>query len=531
MIVQVRDSSNSIKEINMDKNLLVSLNKFLHIYPSDLNFGVITSDFYLERIKAYGSSFDTIDLSNSNIKSIENIEVIPFGYTGTVRVIDLSNNDIREIELDTILNLFTNSRIILLNLLGNPLSEETRLRLMYIDLYLNQASFANTVNKFNILYKHFTELDPVICLLLKRKDLISRKKFSELSKSSNLPARALKQLEMSIIEKIDRIEINPSDESLYKLFYKNQFVTSLKGISALKNVKYIKLGNQSLFNYDSHLDRFFLPNLQTLDLSMNPYLSSVPNFSECSELKYLYLNNTRFSRLDWIINLAKLVRLNVAYCKNSEEITDSEFMTFIRNSENLKYFNAEGCGLTISFNPTTLLNLAIESINIKKNSTTISFGNSTLEFSSKVRYIDFSNTLLDNDSATTSNIRIKATKAKVVKLNNLTYDKMDHLEFNSMSKLERLELENSQISSINEIVFTDGIPRNLKLLNLKDNQITSFKEDKIFFNHNLVIDLRGNPLDRASQIYLSKLNNMQNAPTVMFDENLIYTARLGAIVR
>jgi len=456
-----------------DKNLRKALNKNLGLFP--INFVKPTPEEYLKKILRREKNI-SFNFSNYNISSLEGLLEIEWNKTSRDMkiIMNFSDNNFSSIDVIESLCKMRNFHIILNNI---SLSDYDKYKLTLIQNY----------NKNSII--EFDNLCPIEDKAFLRELNYIKKNHEKFLYISNSHFNSLKKLFSSEeTEEALRKKITLND--IYFMNFSNKKIQNLKGIENLDNLREFNLSNNFLFNYEN--EKIILnSNIKSINLSNNPYLSELPNFTNCIDLEKLVIDNTRFYKSEQIIGLKKLKKINV----ENTEITDNTFINKVLRNNNLIDANFSGIPNSeiLELNRIELngsLNRLILK-NISPISVSIDFDNFYLE---NLRELNFSGNYLSN-----SILDLSATN-----IQNLILSNMSSLTKIILPPTIKVFVANkNDITNFSDVITTGN--SNLKLVSLRDCNISDIREDELFrLNKNCIYDIRNNPLKKSVQKMLEK---------------------------
>lgn len=352
-----------------DPSLRIEINRFLDFIPTlisspsldEINFQLkAKKDLLSEKEKTIYLNF-----SNKKIKDLDNffdIEWRNLSYKNKKIIFDFSNNEIQYIDLKELFNFLKQNIDIIeyINLSNNPIlnSLETQFILNVLISHFRKKIFVFD-NKIMAI-----EDDELYNLLSSNYEkIILSYQYNSFIEKFNNHYNSL-YFDNSINLKYNFIELfNVFNFSL------NKNIHNLKGIDLNLNAYKINFAGCNLFNFENH--NLILNNLKllTLNLSYNPYLKYIPNFSKCISLKSILLNDTRVDDtiLDYFENIKNLKRLNLS----NTEITNVTKLNQIKNNNKyLKYLNLKNCNL-ISNNDNLLSVSKLKYVNLENTGAVI----------------------------------------------------------------------------------------------------------------------------------------------------------------
>lgn len=385
--------------------------------------------------------------------------------------------------------------------------------------YLESISFdSNSLKHFNYDFDNgFSQLKS---LSIKQNFLDYFEIKSEKIKSLNAADNLLTKLNESMFN-LKNLEIlnvsgNPIEEFNFPLMNK---------ISIL----YLSVRNLSKNTFKSlkNLEKIYV--LQSSTENMNSLWLDEDTFCQLDNLKVLSISdvNLQMRKLNCLQNL---IELNLSYCNINGKIDE----TFLGNANQLERLILEGNNIT-EINFKNMSKLEYFSLIINKVST---FSNETLKSFPNLKTIALSGNRFSDElllrigylrkleifSATVNRFtKIEPLFFKgnlMLKIIHLGYNKIEHIEFGDLDKLESLDLNQNQIKTIKEKSFSTL--KNLKYLKLDINFINYIEPKSFDFNQNLInINLKINFLtqipDLSKLVYLNELELSSNFINKIFD--------------
>ena len=263
------------------------------------------------------------------------------------------------------------------------------------------------------------------------------------------------------IRRSDNFYSGPIDENYLAQadsisYYKKSVISTITGLEYCKNLKYLDLSNQDLYEISSLST---LTGIEHLNLFNNPRVEYLSPLTNLTSMKYLNLESCEMTDVKYIENMKSLSYLNLI---SRKDLTDIPPIKDFTKLEVLKISSAPIKNISFIINMPNIKVLWLRGTDIKDLS--------PLENLSGLQELNMDL----NFSLNTTSIK-KLTTLKVLSLEMCSRDRTHPLDISPITYLKNLtslSLRNNQITNIQPLVLNEGLGVG-DYINLKTNKLDS----------------------------------------------------------
>ena len=477
-----------------------------------------------------------LDFSESCIDTVDDLALLDFSKVSSDMgyVLNLSKNNITEIGRETLPAIapstvangnslqFSLVRQVI-DLSDNPLSPRSQIYLMQEFIEKGKdVRFKDTVSVFN---------EPKLHIAANIQNSGSKDPLF-LNKHRYLKP-AFKEYDSENLDGIRRIKLA------------NSGIVDITGIDSCKNLEELLLRDNLIFEIPLDASWSYLTKLKILDLGRNYRLSNSTFIRNCYYLEELYLDDTLVSEISFceefknlqILNIGNTMVSDFSHIGNGLEFleyinlnnTQTDNISYLFSLANLKYLSASNILLDPDFLPANVggnKNYNMEFLDLSNNGLNSQILAVVYRFENlKKLYLKGNN--FDIFSIFSLNITdLDISNSNITEL--VTDFGEDELE---TAKISTIDISNNPIAdhvATFEVLAT--LPM-LKYVGLRNIGLTTINQKTFtrYFNPLQKIDLRENPLDRPSQVYLDHLNQKGNF-NIIFRGSKVYSIDKNTLI-